>query len=48
LDQRQQELAVAKADIVELELLIGAATQALGVARPTDKRPADIKPWSAQ
>lgn len=42
LDQRQQELAIAQADIVELERLIEATSQALGVARPTDNRVASM------
>ena len=37
LRKRQHELVVAQADIVELEQLINAASQAIGTARPTDR-----------
>lgn len=39
LEQRKQELALAQADIAELERLINAAKQAIGAAEPKDSRP---------
>jgi hypothetical protein len=40
LEQRKQDLALAQADIAELERLIDAAKQAIGAAEPKNSRPA--------
>jgi hypothetical protein len=51
LEQRKQDLALAQADIGELERLINAAKQAIGAAEPKDSRPAisvvDSRPAAA-
>lgn len=39
LKQRRRDVAIAEAEIVELERLVNAATQAIGAAQPNPKAP---------